>query len=226
MKKVLFVFGTRPEAIKMASLFLEFKKSKVFETKLCVTSQHKEMLSQILKFFEIVPDYDLDVMKPNQNLFGLTSEILNKIKSVLDTYDPDLVMVHGDTTSGMTASLASFYNKSKVCHVEAGLRTHNKLSPFPEEINRQITGRVCDIHFAPTEVSKQNLLAENISKKDILILISYSGKTSELKKAVMKTNDGTTMTYHLTKFVSNKDIADSKFVFNKAQYPGFAVIRD
>ena len=169
MKKVLFVFGTRPEAIKMASLFLEFKKSKVFETKLCVTSQHKEMLSQILKFFEIVPDYDLDVMKPNQNLFGLTSEILNKIKSVLDTYDPDLVMVHGDTTSGMTASLASFYNKSKVCHVEAGLRTFNKLSPYPEEMNRKLIASLADYHFCPTKISKDNLLKEQIDEKNILV---------------------------------------------------------
>lgn len=169
MKKVLFVFGTRPEAIKMASLFLEFKKSKVFETKLCITSQHKEMLSQILEFFEIIPDYDLDIMKPNQNLFGLTSGILDKIKSVLESYNPDLVMVHGDTTSGMSASLASFYNKSKVCHVEAGLRTHNKSSPFPEEMNRKLIASLADYHFCPTKISKENLLREQIDEKNILV---------------------------------------------------------
>lgn len=170
MKKILLVFGTRPEAIKMAPLVKEFQKHPDhFHAKVCVTAQHREMLDQVLDFFEINSDYDLDLMKPGQNLYSLTATIIESLKPILETFAADYVFVHGDTTTTMATSIASFYAGAKVCHVEAGLRTHNKLSPFPEEINRQITGRVCDIHFAPTEVSKQNLLAENISKKDILV---------------------------------------------------------
>ena len=170
MKKILIVFGTRPEAIKMAPLVKEFQKHPdVFETKVCVTAQHREMLDQVLGFFEIKPDYDLDLMKPGQNLYGLTAEIITNLKPVLEGFDPDYVFVHGDTTTTMAGSIASFYNGAKVCHVEAGLRTHNKLSPFPEEINRQITGRVCDYHFAPTTTSKENLLKENIQEDTILV---------------------------------------------------------
>lgn len=170
MKKILLVFGTRPEAIKMAPLVKEFQKHPdYFHAKVCVTAQHREMLDQVLDFFEISSDYDLDLMKPGQNLYSLTATIIESLKPILETFAADYVFVHGDTTTTMATSIASFYAGAKVCHVEAGLRTHNKLSPFPEEINRQITGRVCDIHFAPTEVSKQNLLAENISKKDILV---------------------------------------------------------
>lgn len=170
MKKILLVFGTRPEAIKMAPLVKEFQKHPdYFHAKVCVTAQHREMLDQVLDFFEISSDYDLDLMKPGQNLYSLTATIIESLKPILETFVADYVFVHGDTTTTMATSIASFYAGAKVCHVEAGLRTHNKLSPFPEEINRQITGRVCDIHFAPTEVSKQNLLAENISKKDILV---------------------------------------------------------
>ena len=140
MKKILIVFGTRPEAIKMAPLVKEFQKhSDVFETKVCVTAQHREMLDQVLDFFEIKPDYDLDLMKPGQNLYGLTADIITNLKPVLEGFEPDYVFVHGDTTTTMAGSIASFYSGAKVCHVEAGLRTHNKLSPFPEEINRQIT---------------------------------------------------------------------------------------
>lgn len=170
MKKILLIFGTRPEAIKMAPLVKEFQKHPSdFHTKVCVTAQHREMLDQVLDFFEISSDYDLDLMKPGQNLYSLTATIIESLKPILETFAADYVFVHGDTTTTMATSIASFYAGAKVCHVEAGLRTHNKFSPFPEEINRQITGRVCDIHFAPTEVSKQNLLAENISKKDILV---------------------------------------------------------
>ena len=170
MKKVLVVFGTRPEAIKMAPLVKEFQKHPDhFHTKVCVTAQHREMLDQVLDFFEITSDYDLNLMKPGQNLYSLTSAIILSLKPILETFAPDFVFVHGDTTTTMAASIASFYARSKVCHIEAGLRTHNKLSTFPEEINRQITGRICDLHFAPTEASKTNLLAENISKKDILV---------------------------------------------------------
>ncbi len=170
MKKVLIVFGTRPEAIKMAPLVKGFVKHKdVFETKVCVTAQHREMLDQVLDFFEIIPDYDLDLMKPNQNLYSLTADILIGLKNVLEEYRPDYVFVHGDTTTSMAAALVSFYAGCKVCHIEAGLRTFNKLSPFPEEMNRQITGRIADLHFAPTEQAKQNLLKENILEKSIFV---------------------------------------------------------
>ena len=170
MKKILLSFGTRPEAIKMAPLIKEFHKhTEVFETKVCVTAQHREMLDQVLDFFEIIPDYDLDLMKPGQNLYSLTATIIESLKPILEKFVPDFVFVHGDTTTSMAGSIASFYSGAKVCHVEAGLRTNNKLSPFPEEINRQITGRICDYHFAPTETSKNNLLLENVSEDSILV---------------------------------------------------------
>ena len=163
MKKILIVFGTRPEAIKMAPLVKEFQKySRNFKTKVCVTAQHREMLDQVLEFFKIKPHYDLNLMKPGQNLYSLTANIIESLKPILEEYTPDYVFVHGDTTTTMAASIASFYSGAKVCHVEAGLRTHNKWSPFPEEINRQIAGRICDFHFAPTTTSKSNLLEENI----------------------------------------------------------------
>jgi len=170
MKKILIVFGTRPEAIKMAPLVKGFQKyPDVFDTRVCVTAQHREMLDQVLDFFDIKPDYDLNLMKPGQNLYGLTADIITNLKPVLEGYEPDYVFVHGDTTTTMAGSIASFYSGAKVCHVEAGLRTHDKLSPFPEEINRQITGRVCDFHFAPTETSRANLLKENIQEDTILV---------------------------------------------------------
>lgn len=170
MIKNLIVFGTRPEAIKMAPLVKEFNKNKeLFDTRVCVTAQHREMLDQVLDFFEIVPDFDLDLMKPNQNLYSLTSDIILGLKPVLEEFQPDYVYVHGDTTTTMATSIASFYSGAKVCHVEAGLRTHDKWSPFPEEINRQITGRIADIHFAPTATSKQNLLQENVMTDSIIV---------------------------------------------------------
>ena len=151
MKKVLIIFGTRPEAIKMSPLIKYFKNSSsFFHTKVCVTGQHREMLDQVLSFFEIKPDYDLNLMKPGQNLYKLTSSIIESMKIVLDKFNPDYVFVHGDTTTTMAASIASFYSGSKICHVEAGLRTFDKLSPFPEEINRQVTSRLSDFHFSPT----------------------------------------------------------------------------
>jgi len=169
MKKNLIIFGTRPEAIKMAPLVKEFQKDKTFETKVCVTAQHREMLDQVLDFFDIIPDYDLNLMKPNQNLYTLTADIITELKTVLEDFKPDYVYVHGDTTTTMSASLAAFYSGAQICHVEAGLRTHNKRSPFPEEINRQVTGRIADYHFAPTEASKDNLLRENIEESTILV---------------------------------------------------------
>jgi UDP-N-acetylglucosamine 2-epimerase (non-hydrolysing) len=169
-KKILLIFGTRPEAIKMAPLVKEFEKfPKKFDTKVCVTAQHREMLDQVLDFFEIKPNYDLDLMKPGQNLYVLTATIIEALKPILEGFSPDYVFVHGDTTTTMASSIAAFYSGAKVCHVEAGLRTFNKKSPFPEEINRSIAGCVCDYHFAPTSISKENLLRENIANKNILI---------------------------------------------------------
>lgn len=169
MRKVLLVFGTRPEAIKMAPLVKAFKQDKAFETKVCVTGQHREMLDQVLDFFDIEPDYDLNLMRPNQNLYTLTSDIIIGLKEVLDDFNPEFVFVHGDTTTTFASSIASFYSGAKVCHVEAGLRTFNKRSPFPEEINRKITGVIADYHFAPTQRSKENLLAEGIKEDTIIV---------------------------------------------------------
>ncbi|QTE22510.1 non-hydrolyzing UDP-N-acetylglucosamine 2-epimerase [Polaribacter cellanae] len=188
-KKNLIIFGTRPEAIKMAPLVNQFLKDKRFETKVCVTGQHREMLDQVLNFFDIIPDYDLSLMKPNQNLYNLTGEVIAGLKPILESFQPDFVYVHGDTTTTMAASIAGFYAGSKVCHVEAGLRTHNMLSPFPEEMNRQVAGRVATYHFAPTIKSQENLLKENILKDDILVtgntvidaLLESSSRVENLK---------------------------------------------
>ena len=170
LKKILLVFGTRPEAIKMAPLVKAFKSDSLnFETKVCVTAQHREMLDQVLEFFEIVPDYDLNLMRPRQNLHSLTSLIIEETKTVFEEFQPDYLFVHGDTTTSTAAALSAFYSGIKVCHIEAGLRTHNKLSPFPEELNRQITGRIADLHFSPTKASRENLLAENVSDETIIV---------------------------------------------------------
>jgi UDP-N-acetylglucosamine 2-epimerase (non-hydrolysing) len=170
IKKALITFGTRPEAIKMAPVVHEFLKHKdKFKIKVCVTAQHREMLDQVLRFFEIQPDYDLNLMKPNQNLYDLTANIISNFKPILEEFNPDYVFVHGDTTTTMAASIAAFYSGAKLCHVEAGLRTNNKQAPFPEEINRQIASRLTDFHFAPTEQAKQNLLKENINGESIII---------------------------------------------------------
>lgn len=168
-KKNLIVFGTRPEAIKMAPLVREFLQNDKFDTKVCVTAQHREMLDQVLEFFEIVPDYDLNLMRPNQNLYGLTATIIENMKPVLDEVKPDYVYVHGDTTTSMAVGIAAFYSGAKVCHVEAGLRTFNRQYPFPEEFNRQLTGKIADYHFAPTTLSHKNLMDENVAQQNVLI---------------------------------------------------------
>ena len=165
--KVLIVFGTRPEAIKMVPVVHELKKS--LDVCVCVTAQHREMLDQVLDLFEIIPDYDLDIMKPGQDLFDVTSNVLQGMKQVLSEEKPDIVLVHGDTTTSMATSLAAFYLQIPVGHVEAGLRTHNIYSPFPEEVNRQITSRIAVYHFAPTEQARQNLLAEQVADDRIIV---------------------------------------------------------
>ena len=170
MKRVLLVFGTRPEAIKMAPLVKEFQKNtEYFETKVCVTAQHREMLDQVLELFEIKPEYDLNLMKPGQDLYDITSNVLLGMKGVLTDFKPNIVLVHGDTTTTSAASLASFYQQIEVGHVEAGLRTGDIYSPWPEEANRQITGILANYHFAPTITSKENLLKENKDSNRILI---------------------------------------------------------
>lgn len=167
--KVLLVFGTRPEAIKMAPVVKCLRQEPFFEVRVCVTAQHREMLDQVLSLFEIVPDYDLDLMRPGQGLFEITNSALAGLKGVLSDISPDLVLVHGDTTTTLSASLASYYQRIPVGHVEAGLRTGNIYSPWPEEINRKMTGAIARLHFAPTEKARQNLLAENTPEDHIFV---------------------------------------------------------
>ena len=170
MKKILLVFGTRPEAIKMAPLVKALQKdTEHFETRVCVTAQHRQMLDQVLEVFGITPEYDLNIMAPNQDLYDITAKVLLGLREVLKDLRPDTVLVHGDTTTSMAASLAAFYMQIPVGHVEAGLRTYNMLSPWPEEMNRQVTDRICTYYFAPTEQSRANLLQENVDAKKIFI---------------------------------------------------------
>lgn len=169
MKKVMLVFGTRPEAIKMCPLVKELKQTDGIETKVCVTGQHREMLQQVLDTFDVVPDHDLAIMKDQQTLFDVTVNILERMKEVLELEKPDIVLVHGDTSTTFVASLACFYLQIPVGHVEAGLRTYNIYSPFPEEFNRQAVGLVAKYHFAPTELAKENLLKEGKNPHDIYV---------------------------------------------------------
>lgn len=170
MKKILLVFGTRPEAIKMAPLVKKLQEMpKAFQTIVCVTGQHREMLDQVLRLFDITPDYDLNIMKPNQDLYDITSRILLGMRDVLREVQPDIVLVHGDTTTSMAAALAAFYQQIPVGHVEAGLRTGNIYSPWPEEMNRLITGRITTHHFSPTPLAKENLLKEGVKAEQIIV---------------------------------------------------------
>ena len=170
MKNMMLVFGTRPEAIKMSPLVKEFQKyPEKFETIVCVTGQHREMLDQVLRIFDIQPDYDLNIMKQGQDLYDVTARVLTGMRDVLKETRPDIVLVHGDTTTSTAAALAAFYQQIPVGHIEAGLRTHNIYSPWPEEVNRQITGRIATYHFAPTSLSKDNLLQEGISGEQIIV---------------------------------------------------------
>jgi len=174
MKKIMLVFGTRPEAIKMAPLVKEFQKhQKEFETVVCVTGQHREMLDQVLQIFDIHPDYDLNIMKQGQDLYDVTARVLTGMRDVLKEVQPDIVLVHGDTTTSTAAALAAFYQQIPVGHVEAGLRTHNVYSPWPEEMNRLITGRIATYHFSPTPLSRQNLLDEGVDER----MITVTGNT-------------------------------------------------
>ena len=169
MKKVLLVFGTRPEAIKIAPLVKQLKNNNEFKTKVCVTAQHREMLDQVLELFEIEPDYDLNLMKSGQDLYDITSNVLLGMKDVLNDFKPDIVLVHGDTTTTSATALSAFYQQIKIGHVEAGLRTNDIYSPWPEEANRQITGVLANYHFAPTQTAKENLLKENKKEESITV---------------------------------------------------------
>jgi UDP-N-acetylglucosamine 2-epimerase (non-hydrolysing) len=168
-RKILTIFGTRPEAIKMAPIIQKLKKDDSFEVRVCVTAQHREMLDQVLSLFSITPDYDLDIMKKDQDLSDVTSRVIIGLRKVLSEFKPYYVLVHGDTTTTLAASLASYYAKIPVCHVEAGLRTGNIYSPWPEEMNRKLTSNITDTHFAPTKWAKNNLLNEGIDEKKIVI---------------------------------------------------------
>jgi UDP-N-acetylglucosamine 2-epimerase (non-hydrolysing) len=169
-KRVLLVFGTRPEAIKVAPLVKAFQQqTNAFETVICVTGQHREMLDQVLRLFEIVPDYDLNIMKDGQDLYDITARVLVGMRDVIKAVQPDVVFVHGDTTTSMASALAAFYQQIPVAHIEAGLRTHNIYSPWPEEMNRQITGRIATYNFAPTPLSKENLLREGVKEETITV---------------------------------------------------------
>src|SRR5690625_2762706 len=174
MKKIMTIFGTRPEAIKMAPLVLALKNDPELEPIVVVTAQHREMLDQVLKIFDIEPDFDLNIMKQGQTLSEVTGRVIEGLDSVIKEAKPDMILVHGDTTTTFAGSLAAFYNQIDIGHVEAGLRTHNKYSPFPEEMNRQMTGVLADLHFSPTENSKQNLLVENKNEESI----SVTGNTA------------------------------------------------
>lgn len=207
--KALTVFGTRPEAIKMAPLVKKLQEEPGVESILCVTAQHRQMLDQVLDLFEIKPDYDLDIMKQNQTISMITSNVLMGMESVIKKVEPDVILVHGDTTTTFATALAGFYAKCKIGHVEAGLRTYDKYSPFPEEMNRVLTGNMADFHFAPTERNKRNLLAEGISESgifitgntviDALLDISkrpYEFKSPELKKIDFNKSRVITVTCH------------------------------
>ena len=199
MKRILLVFGTRPEAIKMAPLVREFQQyPDKYHTFVCVTGQHREMLDQVLKIFDIHPDYDLNIMKQGQDLYDVTTRVLLGMRDVLKSIEPNAVLVHGDTTTSTATALAAFYQQIPVAHVEAGLRTHNIYSPWPEEMNRQITGRIATFHFAPTPLSKQNLLTENIRPEqitvtgntviDALYMVVNKIKSDKVLDAELKTN--------------------------------------
>lgn len=198
MKKVMLVFGTRPEAIKMAPLVKEFQKCpENFQTIVCVTGQHRQMLDQVLDLFEITPDFDLNIMKQGQDLYDVTARVLTGMRDILKETKPDVVLVHGDTTTSTTAALAAFYQQIPVGHVEAGLRTHNIYSPWPEEMNRQITGRIATYNFAPTLLSKSNLLKENINPDSIVV----TGNTviDALHQVVTKIKKDTSLSTELEK---------------------------
>lgn len=212
MKKIIIIFGTRPEAIKLAPVVKQLKNDRKFNVIVCSTGQHKEMVNQVLGIFNIKPDFDLQLMKSNQDLFDITVASIEKIREVLDKVKPDLLIVQGDTTTAFTASLAAFYNKIKIAHVEAGLRSYNNYHPFPEEANRRFISVLADLHFAPTKTAFQNLLNEGISRKKIFI----TGNTvlDSLKEAKTKIEEekiSTAINESLSKYLS-RDFFENEFI--------------
>jgi len=217
MKKILIVFGTRPEAIKMAPLIKYFKQNaSTFDVKVCVTAQHREMLDQVLELFEIIPDFDLNIMKKEQDLYDITNSVLLGMRKIFNIFNPDIVFVHGDTSTTAITALAAFYQKIKIGHIEAGLRTWNIYSPWPEEANRQITGVLSNYHFAPTSTSKNNLLKENKNVQNIIV----TGNTviDALFLALNKIKNNKDLRNNIIKKINKKinninfDIETSKFI--------------
>ena len=214
MKKVMLVFGTRPEAIKMAPLVKAFQaEPENFETFVCVTGQHRQMLDQVLNLFDITPDFDLNIMKAGQDLYDVTARVLTGMRDVFEKVSPDVVLVHGDTTTSTAAALAAFYKQIPVGHVEAGLRTHNIYSPFPEEMNRQITGRIAAYNFAPTVLSKKNLLTENVAENSIFV----TGNTviDALHWVTKKLKSSESMQTELTEFLKKAGYDVNRLVNGK-----------
>lgn len=213
MKKVMIVFGTRPEAIKMAPLCLAFREESAIQSIVCVTGQHREMLDQVLHLFGITPDIDLNIMKKGQDLFDVTAQILQGMKKVIDKYKPDLILVHGDTTTTFATSLAAFYSNTKIGHVEAGLRTNNMQAPFPEEFNRQSTGLIADYHFTPTELTKENLKKEK--KQEQKIIVTGNTVIDALHTVLDKIHKNSEKELYINNFFEkllNIDINKSQFV--------------
>jgi len=211
--RVLSIFGTRPEAVKMAPVVLNLGRTPGIESLVCVTAQHREMLDQVLELFEIVPDVDLDLMQPNQSLAEITAEIFTHLDPVLKKIKPDWVLVQGDTTTVMAASLLAYYNRVRVGHVEAGLRTQNKWQPFPEEVNRRVAGVIADLHFAPTEWSRQNLLREGVS--DEIIQMTGNPVIDALNFAVKKpiTLEVSTILERLGMSIDQEEVPSKRFIF-------------
>ena len=216
MVKVLLVFGTRPEAIKMAPLVKVFEEEDLIESKVCVTAQHREMLDQVLEIFDIKPDYDLNLMKPGQDLYDITSNVLLGMKEILRDFQPDMVLVHGDTTTTSATSLAAFYQQIKVGHVEAGLRTGNIYSPWPEEANRQITGILANYHFTPTETSKENLLKEN--KDSSTIVVTGNTVIDALFLALNKIKSNTELESNIIDTIQKQFPKNSKFKIQNSKF--------
>jgi UDP-N-acetylglucosamine 2-epimerase (non-hydrolysing) len=213
MKKILLVFGTRPEAIKMAPVFNALHKdTEYFETKVCITAQHREMLDQVLNSFGITPEYDLDIMKPSQDLYDITSNILLKIKPILEEFKPDVVLVHGDTATTFATSLAAYYQKIRIGHIEAGLRTGDLYSPWPEEGNRRLTGVLTDYHFSPTNLSKNNLLNEGVSKSSVFVTGNTVIDALQLVVSRIKNDKSLRLKIENTIFQSGFQELNSKFI--------------
>jgi UDP-N-acetylglucosamine 2-epimerase (non-hydrolysing) len=200
--RLLFVFGTRPEAIKMAPIIKEFQKSIDFDTKVAVTGQHRDMLDQVLEYFEIVPDFDLDIMRAGQDLYDVTTNVIMGMRSIFDEYLPDMVFVHGDTTTSLATAIASFYKKIQISHIEAGLRTNNIYSPFPEEMNRVLTTKLATYHFAPTKEARDNLLKDGIDDKNILVTGNTVIDALVMTKSMIENKKFDNIPYHFkNKFI-------------------------